>query len=184
MPKSNLSPRQRSLLAELRELAELFLIDFGNIEEYDRDTRTTRLELMRRELIRGQVVHWYTYIDELLSYRIIRLYFPVRRGPRLWETKRFRLFNQFVLEELSLLAKMRFARAVKELSKPTARTVEQLNTVRNGLAHAFFPETLKRSKPVWKGKDLFTLDGARALHDDVHSVINEMWADFEAYGNG
>ena len=44
---------------------------------------------------------WYTFADELLSHRIIRLYFDVSKGQRLWKTKAFRLFNHHVLEERS-----------------------------------------------------------------------------------
>ena len=183
MPQSGkLTKLQRSLVKELRELADLFSVDYENILAYEPAARTTKLQLMRSRLIRGEVVFWYTYIDELLSHRIIRFYFPVHRGPRLWKTKRFRFFNHHVLEELSLLQKVRFARAVKELSKASIRTIEQLNMVRNGLAHAFFPENLKRSKPIWSGKSLFTLDGARAMDADVRNVVEELFEDFLVYG--
>jgi len=185
MARNTLTPLQRSLLAELRELADLFSLDFENITRYEPEARKARLQLMRNQLIRSQVILWYTFTDELLSHRISALYFPIRRrGMKLWKTKRFRLFNHHVLEELSLLQKLRFARAVKELPRPVIHTIEQLNMVRNGLAHAFFPENLKKSKPVWRGKDLFTLDGAKAMSDDMRVVIDELFGDFEVYGNG
>jgi hypothetical protein len=157
-------------------------MDYDNILQYRSDVRTTRLQLIRDRLMRSQVIYWYTYIDELLSHRIIKLYFPVRRGPRLWKTKRFRIFNHHVLEELSLLQKVRFARAVKDIPRRVVAIIEQLNMVRNGLAHAFFPQNLKRSKPIWGGKDLFTLEGAKLMKADIQTVIDELWGDFEAYG--
>jgi hypothetical protein len=68
---------------------------------------------------------------------------------QLWKTKKFQLFNHHVLEELSLMAKFRFAKSIAKMPKGVAGDVDRLNALRNGLAHAFFPENLKRSKPEW-----------------------------------
>ena len=48
-----------------------------------------------------------------------------------------------------------------------AADIERLNALRNGLAHAFFPENLKKSKPEWKGKKIFSLEGLRFFLDDM-----------------
>jgi hypothetical protein len=45
-----------------------------------------------------------------------------------------------------------------------------LNTLRNGLAHAFFPGTLKKSRPEWKGKNIFTIEGLRAFLEDMAKI--------------
>jgi hypothetical protein len=42
--------------------------------------------------------------------------------------------------------------------------IEPLNAVRNGLTHAFFPENLRSSKPIWNGKDIFTTRRAYPVH--------------------
>jgi hypothetical protein len=90
----------------------------------------------------------------------------------LWRTKRYRLFNYHVLEELSLLQKLRFAKAIKPIPKKLVSRIERLNALRNGLAHAFFPENLKKSPPLWGGASVFTLSGAKALSQDIQEVID------------
>lgn len=57
----------------------------------------------------------------------------------LWKTKLFKLFNYHVLEELSLMAKLRFVKSISKVPKSVAADIERLNALRNGLAHAFFP---------------------------------------------
>ena len=53
------------------------------------------------------------------------------------------------------------------MPKAIRRDVEQLNNLRNGIAHAFFPENLRSAKPKWKGLDIFSLDGVKLLMDDL-----------------
>ena len=115
---------------------------------------------------------WYTLTDEFLGSEIARFFFPGRRSfPRLWRTKRFRIFNHHVIEELSLLQKLRCVRAIRVVPKSIAADIERLNALRNGLVHAFFPENLKKSRPVWKGKNIFTLDGVRELREDMDRIF-------------
>ncbi len=48
--------------------------------------------------------------------------------------------------------------------------LERLNALRNGLAHALFPENLKKSKPTWKGKNVFSIEVLKAMQEDVDEV--------------
>jgi hypothetical protein len=50
------------------------------------------------------------------------------------------------------MAKLRFVKSLSKVPKAVASDIERLNALRNGLAHAFFPENLKKSKPEWNGK--------------------------------
>ena len=90
----------------------------------------------------------------------------------LWRTKHFQLFNHHVLEELSLMQKLRHVKAIKKFPRNVSATIERLNSLRNGLAHAFFPENLRKSSPKWKGKNIFSLDGVQALQSDIDMVMN------------
>ena len=72
-----------------------------------------------------------------------------------------------MLEELPLMAKLRFVKSTSKVPKAVAADIERLNALRNGLAHAFLPENLKKSKPEWKGKKIFALDGLRAFLEDM-----------------
>jgi hypothetical protein len=119
---------------------------------------------------------WYTLIDEFLANRICRYFFGRKRSfPELWRTKRFQLFNHHVIEQLSLLEKHRLAKAIRSLPKPVSRDIEALNILRNGLAHSFFPENLKSAKPIWKGKDIFTLEGITQLDTDMQALFTFFW---------
>jgi hypothetical protein len=178
---SALTKKQRSLVSELTQICDLLEINFQCIEDFHPRSRTTRLLVMRNKLIRGQVIVWYTPVDEFLTNRICRFFFGKKRSfIYLWRTKRFKLFNYHVLGQLSLLPKLRLGKAIRPIPKAIAADIEHLNALRNGLAHAFFPENLRSAKPVWKGKDVFTIDGLRRLEADLqnvfaHFVRDEKW---------
>jgi hypothetical protein len=169
---SVLTKKQRALISELTQIRDLLELDFERIEDCKAESRTIRLLVMRNKLVRGQVIVWYTLVDEFLTNRICRFFFGKRRSSiHLWRTKRFKLFNYHVIERLSLLAKLSLAKAISPIPKAVAADIEQLNALRNGLAHAFFPENLRSAKPVWKGKDVFTIDGLRRLELDLQNVF-------------
>lgn len=163
-----LTLKQPRVLRELEQIASLLRLDYAQIKEYEPEERTTRLEVMKRHLIIGEVVMQYTLIDEYLSTRLCDYFFG--RGQnyiKLWKTKKFRNFNYYVLESLSLMEKLRFVKAITKLPKSVAADIERINSLRNGLAHAFFPENLRAAKPVYKGKNIFTLEGIRLFVDDM-----------------
>jgi hypothetical protein len=65
MSKSDpLTKRQRDLLRDLHSLAELFGLDYTNIQEYERDARTPFLEVMKRLCWRKRLpgTRWSTNI--------------------------------------------------------------------------------------------------------------------------
>jgi hypothetical protein len=102
---------------------------------------------------------------------ICHYYFGKKRSfPQLWKTKRFQLFNYHVLEELYPLQKLRLVKAIRPVPKQVSKSIESLNALRNGLAHAFFPENLRKTKPTWKGKNIFSLEGAKLFMEDMYSV--------------
>src|SRR2546427_6840671 len=173
-----LTRKQRALVSDLREMRDLMLLNFERIEDSPPKWRTTYLLLMRSKLVRGQVIVSYTLIDEFLANRICRFFFGKKRSfPALWRTKKFQLFNYHVIEVLSLLEKLRLAKAIAPTPKPIAKDIENLNALRNGLAHSFFPENLRFAKPVWKGKDVFSLDGFRRFDEDMQGVFDHFRGD-------
>ncbi len=92
----------------------------------------------------------------------------------MWKTQKFRTFNYHVLEELSLLKKLTFVKSILKTPKSVVNNIQRINALRNGLAHAFFPENLKALKPVYKGKSIFTLEGIKLFKDDM-SEINDFF---------
>jgi hypothetical protein len=167
MKQKRLTKKQRRLIAELDEIAPLIGVDYHTIQDSDDPEKTTNLELAKDQLVRGEVIWWYTVVDEFMNSRLARYFFPRRSFIQLWKTKKFQNFNYFALEELSLMQKVRFVKAIMKLPNGIVRDIERLNALRNGLAHAFFPWNLKKSKPIWKGNDIYSLEGIRAFEADM-----------------
>jgi hypothetical protein len=101
--------RTQRLRAEIEEIASMANMDHWNILDYEEERRTPQLELMKDQLVRGEIIITYTFIDELLSDIIVNKYF---RGPnkqftykRLWRTKKFQAFSHHVLDGIYLLGK-------------------------------------------------------------------------------
>jgi hypothetical protein len=172
MAQPRLTRKQKSLIAELNDISSLFSLDYQNILEYDKEARTLYLEKARDTIVRGQIIIWYTLVDEYLNTELSHYFFGKKRDfIKLWKTKRFRNFNYYVLEELHLMQKLRFVKAFKPIPKGFVHDIEQLNALRNGIAHAFFPENLKKSKPIYKGKNVFSAEGIKQLQLDM----DQMW---------
>jgi hypothetical protein len=169
--KSKLTKLQNRLLAEVTAIAELSRIDYENILDYDEEERTVRLRSMMKQIVRSQVIADYTFIDEMLGVAICHYFFGQKRGfIKLWKTKKFKNFNYYILEVLSITEKLRLVKATYPVPKTVAADIEAINALRNGLAHAFFPENLRSSKPVYKGKDIFTSEGLERFIEDMSKI--------------
>ncbi len=176
--RPRLSAKQKRLIKELDEIASLLHLNYREIQEYEQESRTTRLEMVRRHFARGEVVLQYTFVDEYLSNALCRYFFGAKADYiRLWKTKKFRNFNYYVVEGLSLMEKLRFLKSTGKVAKTIAADVERLNNLRNGIAHAFFPENLRSAKPMWKGHSIFTAVGIEVFTGDMdklHSFFRKM----------
>ena len=171
MKNDPLTRKQKVLVQELDEIAGVLGLDWQNIKEYERDSRTPHLERMKRHIIIGEVISQYTLIDEYLNMRLCHYFFGGGKSfIRLWKTKRFQNFNFHVLEGLSLLKKLAFVKSISKIPKSVARDIQEINALRNGLAHAFFPENLRTSKPVYKGKSIFTVEGIKRFVEDMAQI--------------
>lgn len=139
-----LTKRHKKQLAEIDLIATRAGLDHWNIEDYEPEARTIRLNIIKDSLIRSEVIMRYTFLDECLAIIICHAYFP--DAPKnsdfrpLWRTKKFRAFAHHILDSLYLLNKMRLVNDLKPVSNDVRDFVERLNALRNALAHSFFPE--------------------------------------------
>jgi len=171
--RDQLTQYQQRLVREVDEICDVLGLDYWKMHEYEREARTPHLERIKRHLIIGEVVTRYTLVDEYLNMRLCDYFFGRGRSYiKLWKTKRFQHFNHHVLEQLSLLEKLAFVDSIRKVHKTAAEDIRRLNALRNGLAHAFFPENLKKSKPVWKGKSIFTVEAVRAFNQDMERIFH------------
>ena len=178
----SLTKKQRQLRKDLDAIAQTIGMDYWNILDRESEARTPVLEVMKREMIRGEVVSQYTLIDDLLATKLCEYFFPGQKLFRLWKTRRFRRFNYYILERLYLVHKLAFLKDVYRVPKHMASTIEEINALRNAMAHAFFPENLRvyqmkgrpaPRKPItvlYKGQDIFTASGMQKFKDDCVDV--------------
>jgi hypothetical protein len=166
-----LTKKQKSLVRELDEVFHLVMLDYWNISRFRKRLRTDVLEVAKRFVVRGEVVSQYTLIDEHLSNVLCNHYFGWGRSHiKLWKGKKFRNFNQFVLQEMPLRKKLEFVRAVSNIPNQIANQIERVNNLRNGMAHAFFPENLRKRRDTYKGVSIFTANGLKMFLDDTAQV--------------
>jgi len=169
--KEKLTFLQYKTLKEIRRIIDLSGLDYENIRDVDKNARTPVLHNIKDQIVRSEVIMEYTIIDEFLNSMIANYYFGKSKTfIQLWKTKRFKLFNYYILEELSLLKKLSLCKEIKKIPKSIVEKITKINALRNGLAHAFFPQNLKRSKPIYRGKDIFTPEGFELFGEDAEKI--------------
>jgi hypothetical protein len=174
-----LTRKQHRLRAEIKEIAAAINMDHWNIEtHYKRKSRSLALEFMKDELVRGEVISCYTFIDELLTNIICNFYFG-RRAKKfdfapLWKTKRFKIFAQYIMDETSLLRKRAIVHAIRPIPKDVWNAIERMNAVRNAIAHSFFPQNRRRyaadKKVMYRAVHLFSLHGVEKFAEDFKNT--------------
>jgi hypothetical protein len=178
--KESLTRRQRRLRAEIEDIACMANMDHWNILDYEEERRTSQLGLMKDQLVRGQIIMTYTFVDELLSSIIVNKYFT---GPdkqftykQLWRTKKFQAFCHHVLDGMYLLGKMRLVHDLRAIPKEHRDTIDRLNALRNALAHSFFPQQRyqyrQHKKVVYRDLDIFTVQGFTRFQEDRQSIVD------------
>ncbi len=171
----NLTARQGALVRELDELTTLLELNYRDCQAWRPDSRTTKLDVAKNTMIRGQIVLSYTLYDEFLASAVAQYFFGrSREFPALWRTKKFRCFNYFILERLSFLDKLKLVKQIMRLPPRLVKTAEALNEVRNAVAHALFPENL-RTPPTYRGHSVLSLRGVEALNADMNEVFGFFW---------
>ena len=173
--KSKLTPKQRRLMDEIREISEFVRMDHWNVLEYAEEARTPILEMMKQKLIRGEIITKYALIDEHLSVIISNYYF--RRHPktqstfrRLWQTNKFQLFVDYFLDEAYLLHKARMVDEFKALPSDVRSALERISGLWNAIAHSFFPENRRQYRAqkmvMYQNANIFSKEGiAKFLQD-------------------
>jgi hypothetical protein len=182
MPAAKLTSKQRRLQAEIEDISSFVHMDHYNILEYPEESRTTHLELMRRQLILGEIVTKYTFIDEMLSVLICHYFFPgPREGyfPKLWKTTKFQIFAHHILDDTYLLNKLKLVHTIDPIPSSVRNAIERINAVRNALAHSFFPENrrqYRQSKAVmYRDSDIHTKQGLEKFVADFQEANAYLW---------
>ncbi len=146
-----LTKTQRLLLKEARSIASLVKLDIWDIENKEKEARTPLLRIAISQMVIAEVVIQYTLLDEILTDLACRYYFK-KKGKRfiLWRQKKFRVFVNYVMDEMFLIKKMELVQAIRPLPREVRSTVHRVNSIRNAMAHSFFPENRKEHRKVGK----------------------------------
>jgi hypothetical protein len=176
--EAKLTAKQRRLIDEIEEIAVSIKMDYWNILDYAEGGRTVILELMKRQLVRSEIIMRYTLIDEFLTEIICYYYFKTPKKQfsyeNLWRTNKFQIFAHYFMDETYLLKKMTIVNAIKEIPSPIKSTIARINDVRNAIAHSFFPENRRQyksyKKVMYKNADIFTNEGITKFLEDVQSA--------------
>ena len=179
MRKPRYTKKQRELVDEISHLMSTLNLDSHQImADDDSGVRTIRLKLAKNQIIRSEIILKYVLMDEFLSAIICWYYFGKKRGfPQLWKTKRFKLFNHFILERLYLLQKLDLVQNIHKIPKWVTSELAALNNLRNGISHSFFPEN-RRQRAEWKGQSIFTKDGFGHFLEDMNKLSTFFFEQF------
>ena len=173
---SGLTPKQKRLMKELDNIFSLIGMDYWEIGKYSKESRTGHLEFQRCQVITGQIISDYTFINEMVNLAVCIYFFRVGKRSIGWKSEKLQNFNYYILESRSLLEKFRIVKSVYGIPKNIVRDVERLNALRNVVAHKLFPENIedfgKKRKAVYKGKDIFTLEGIKMFREDMVRVVD------------
>jgi hypothetical protein len=173
----SLTKKERELQKEAEEIAVMANIDFWSAEREPKGHRRSFIELAISRIVVAEIITRYTHLDEILSELICHYYFPRRRERgrhKLWKNDKFRIFVNYLLDETYLIKKLDIAHAINPIAREVRSIVQKVNSLRNAMAHSFFPENRKEHRKVgkvlYKGKDIRTSDGVSAFLDDVHDA--------------
>jgi hypothetical protein len=171
MKKVKTTYTQRKILRELDEIADLLGMNFREIEEVEKEARIPVLKNIKDQYVRGEVIIAYALIDEFLSSAICQYFFGRKKGfIKLWRTKKFKNFNYYVLEKLYLLNKLDLVKTFFKIPREIENAIKRINDLRNGLAHSFFPENLRRNKPIYKDKSIYSMEGLKLFIEDKEKI--------------
>jgi len=166
-----LTKNQKKLIEDIKELQQILNLDYQVIIDGDKEGISPNLELARDHIIRGAIIMDYTFIDELLNERLSKYYFGQTSFIKLWRTKKFKNFNYYVLERLSLRYKLEHVQSISKIPSNISKIITDINVIRNALAHSFFPEN-RRKKPLYKQKDIYSMEGFKFFIKDVQKVFD------------
>jgi hypothetical protein len=173
---SYISKKRQGLSNEARQLADLADANLEAFDNLDDDYFEDKLKTVVRQLVIAEVVGQYTLIDEVLSEIVARYFFvnkDVHFG-KLWRRKKFQIFSHHILDEIYLLKKMAIVDAIKPLPGSVKSSIHRINSIRNAIAHSFFPENRrefrKQKGVLFRGKDIYRPVGLSTFKADAEEI--------------
>jgi hypothetical protein len=164
---------QRKALTQLKSVLHMTGLDpDAQIKRWQSDPEAILpiLRSMLDQVVRSEVLNWYTMTDLILDMALLDHVFGKNRSrSSLRRSKRYKTV-QSMLRKLYPRQKLQLLRTFKNVPKPICRSIGAMNELRNGLAHSFFLKDIPASKRTYIGRNVFTVDGLEFFLEDMHRV--------------
>lgn len=162
--------KQKRLLREIKEITENEYLDPQKVIEDSEDDEEAniRLEIAKDRLIRIVIISDYVLVNEHIDVIICNYFFGKKTT---WRSKKFKSFNQHVLERLTLTNKMDLLEEFLKIPHSVRSFIFVLNGLRNAFAHSFFPENRRREKPLYKKKSIYKISVLREYKEDYDKTV-------------
>lgn len=165
--------KTKDLIEELDKIYSLLRLDYKN---FNKSRSKTSFLFAKDEVIRGKVVVEYTEINLFLDM-ILYFYFFPKKGSisnrkhfnQIKKSERFNYFSDHLLEDMSLLKKLRLVKEIVTLPNWIIKDVTRINKLRNILAHSSRVIFVNPSLD-YKGKGIFTHDGIKLFLEDSNRI--------------
>jgi len=155
----------------IEELDKIYSLLGLNYQKFDKNIKYQFL-FAKDQIIRGKVIFEYTEINLFLDVLFYFYFFPKNGGisnkehyDRIRKTKRFKYFNDYLLQDLSLLKKVRLLKEIMEIPNWFIKDIKRMNNLRNIFAHSW-RIILANPSLTYKGKSIFNYDGIKLFLED------------------
>ena len=171
-----LTKAQKKEIEETQKIVDLLGLDLEakNIESFEKEARLYIIKSIKDHYIRGEVILTYTLIDEYLNVLIANYFFKKEKSKiKNWrKTQKFQIFNNFILEKTYLIHKAQLVSKFVKIPTDIHSNIAEINNLRNGLAHSFFPNARNTNKPFYKGKSVYSLEGFEKYLEERRRVTD------------
>lgn len=165
----NLTPKERKIIKEIESIKNAIYGYSENDQEWIKEVRPYKLEIERDELIRDFIISHHLLTEEFLNTELVKYFIKYKRS-----SKRYKLFEEFILKNLTYKEKADLAFKAAIISKNNYEFLKELNYLRNKCAHRWFLKD-KRIKLLYKGKDLLKLRNFKKFIEDVFIIHKALW---------
>lgn len=161
-----LTKSEQKVCNDIKKVIETVGLDYqSDILTIEKEARKPLLESIKDFYIRGHIIQDYVFIDEMLNVIIINSF-----GKNKFSQKKNRVFKENILEKIYLIQKIEIVKSFIKIPSNIEKTIFDLNSLRNGLAHTFFVHKRKVNKPIWKKKNIYKVEVFEECSKDLWEV--------------
>lgn len=165
----NLTSKEKKLIKEIEALRDIIYGYSEDDPEWIKEVRPYKLAIERDEIIRNFIISHHLLTEEFLNSQLLKYFVKYKA-----RSKRYRFFEEFILQRLSYKEKLGLAYKTNLISQGAYKFLEELNTLRNKCAHRWFLKD-KKIKILYKGKDLLIISNFRKFAEDVFTLHEVLW---------